>query len=70
MELKTEMLREVSDLLVGDLRRSQYYKQLPLAEQSSLEERLSAETASGRLPLLPGGTRPTKYVILSGRPKS
>jgi hypothetical protein len=54
MELNTEMLREVSNLFVSDLRSSQYYKQLPPAEKSSVEERLSAETASGRLPLLPG----------------
>ena len=59
MELKTEFLRELSDLLVSDLRSSLYYKQLSPAEQTSLEERLSEETAAGRLPLLPGALNQT-----------
>ena len=54
MNLKTDLLRTLSDLFVSDLRASQYYLQLTAGEQTSLEDRLTKDAARGGRPLLPG----------------
>ena len=54
MPLNTHYLRELSDLFVEDLKRSDYYRKLPENEQRDLDARLSAEASQGLHPLLPG----------------
>jgi hypothetical protein len=54
MNLDTDLLRELSDLFVSDLRASQYYNQLSSDERASLEHRLAKDAARGGRPLLPG----------------
>lgn len=54
MNLRTDLLQELSDLLVEDLRASQYYQQLSADERAALDGRLSAEATRGFRPLLPG----------------
>jgi len=54
MHLKTELLRELSDLFVGDLRASQYYHQLSPEDRTTLENRLAGDAARGNRPLVPG----------------
>lgn len=54
MNLDTDLLRELSDLFVSDLRASQYYNQLSSDERANLEHRLARDAARGSRPLLPG----------------
>jgi hypothetical protein len=54
MPLNARHLKELSDLFVDDLRRSEYYQSLPKAQQHELDERLASEAAEGLYPLLPG----------------
>ena len=54
MNLDTDLLRELSDLFVSDLRASQYYNQLSSDERANLEHRLAKDAARGGRPLLPG----------------
>jgi hypothetical protein len=54
MSLNARYLKELSDLFVDDLKRSEYYRSLPKAQQHDLDERLATETAEGLYPLLPG----------------
>jgi uncharacterized protein YneR len=54
MHLKTELLSELSDLFVGDLRASQYYQQLSPEDRATLESRLARDAARGSRPLVPG----------------
>jgi hypothetical protein len=54
MNLDTDLLRELSDLFVNDLRASQYYNQLSSDERTKLEHRLARDAARGSRPLLPG----------------
>src|SRR5260221_12885094 len=54
MHLKTELLRELSDLFVGDLRASQYYHQLSPEDRTTLENRLAGDAARGSRPVVPG----------------
>ena len=54
MHLKTELLSELSDLFVGDLRASQYYQQLSPEDRVTLESRLARDAARGSRPLVPG----------------
>jgi hypothetical protein len=54
MHLKPELLRELSDLFVGDLRASQYYQQLSPEDRATLESRLARDAARGSRPLVPG----------------
>ena len=54
MNLDTNLLRELSDLFVSDLRASQYYNQLSSDERANLEHRLAKDAARGSRPLLPG----------------
>jgi len=54
MNLDTDLLHELSDLFVSDLRASQYYNQLSSDERANLEHRLAKDGARGSRPLLPG----------------
>jgi hypothetical protein len=54
MNLNTELLSELSDLFISDLRASQYYLQLSSDERTNLEHRLARDAARGGRPLLPG----------------
>ena len=54
MHVKPELLRELSDLFVGDLRASQYYQQLTPEDRATLESRLARDAARGSRPLVPG----------------
>jgi hypothetical protein len=54
MNLDTDLLHELSDLFVSDLRASQYYNQLSSDERANLEHRLARDAARGSRPLLPG----------------
>lgn len=54
MHLKTELLSELSNLFVGDLRASQYYVQLSPEDRTTLENRLARDAARGSRPLVPG----------------
>jgi hypothetical protein len=54
MPLNTHYLKELSDLFVEDLKRSDYYRKLPENEQRNLDARLTAEVSQGLYPLLPG----------------
>jgi hypothetical protein len=54
MNLDTDLLRELSDLFISDLRASQYYNQLSSDERTNLDQRLARDAARGGRPLLPG----------------
>jgi hypothetical protein len=54
MSLNTRYLKELSDLFVADLKRSDYYRRLPNDQQRELDERLANEASEGLFPLLPG----------------
>ena len=54
MPLNTRYLKELSDLFVEDLKRSDYYRGLPADQQRDLDDRLATEAAEGLYPLLPG----------------
>ena len=54
MSLNKRYLKELSDLFVEDLKRSDYYRGLPPHQQRDLDDRLATEAADGRYPLLPG----------------
>lgn len=54
MNLNTDLLSELSELFLNDLRASQYYRQLSSDERTNLEHRLARDAARGNRPLLPG----------------
>jgi len=54
MNLNTDLLSELSNLFVSDLRASQYYLQLSSDERTDLENRLARDAARGGRSLLPG----------------
>ena len=54
MPLNPELLQQLSDLFVTDLRASQYYLQLSPEERTTLETRLARDAARGSRPLVPG----------------
>jgi hypothetical protein len=54
MNLNTDLLSELSNLFVSDLRASQYYLQLASDERTNLENRLARDAARGGRSLLPG----------------
>jgi hypothetical protein len=53
MPLNTRYLKELSDLFVDDLKRSDYYRKLPENQQHDLDDRLATEALQGMYPLLP-----------------
>jgi hypothetical protein len=54
MPLNPRYLQELSDLFIDDLKRSDYYRTLPEAQQRELDDRLMTEASEGLYPLLPG----------------
>jgi len=56
MPINQRYLTELSDLFIEDLRHSEYYRNLPMAERNELEARIEQEAAGGARPLLPGAT--------------
>jgi hypothetical protein len=54
MPLNPRYLKELSQMFVDDLRRSDYYRQLTAAQRQDLDNRIGEETARGYYPLLPG----------------
>jgi hypothetical protein len=54
MSLNQRYLKELSDLFVDDLKRSDYYRNLRESERRDLDSRLATEAAQGLFPLLPG----------------
>ena len=54
MNVNTDLLSELSNLFVSDLRASQYYLQLSSDERTNLENRLARDAARGGRSLLPG----------------
>jgi hypothetical protein len=64
MPINQRYLTELSDLFIEDLRQSEYYQNLPIAERTQLEARIEQEAAAGARPLLPGAT-PTELAALA-----
>ncbi len=56
MDLNEQLLRELSDLFLGDLRSSQYYQGLSADERANLEKQLARDAANGVRPLVPGAS--------------
>jgi hypothetical protein len=56
MNLNEQLLRELSDLFLGDLRSSQYYQGLSADERANLEKQLARDAAGGGRPLVPGAS--------------
>jgi hypothetical protein len=56
MDLNEQLLRELSDLFLGDLRSSQYYHSLSADDRANLEKQLAGEAANGAHPLVPGAS--------------
>ena len=54
MPLNAQYLKELSDLFVEDLKRSDYYRGLPKNKQRDIDDRLATDAAEGLFPLLPG----------------
>jgi hypothetical protein len=54
MNLNADLLNELSELFLNDLRASQYYLQLSSDERTNLEHRLARDASRGSRPLLPG----------------
>jgi hypothetical protein len=54
MPLNPRYLKELSEMFVDDLRRSDYYRQLTAAQRKDLDDRIREETDHGYYPLLPG----------------
>ena len=69
MPINQRYLTELSDLFIEDLRRSEYYRNLPIAERNQLETRIEQEAATGARPLLPGAT-PAELAALAQAVKS
>jgi hypothetical protein len=56
MELNEQLLRELSNLFLTDLRSSEYYRDLPDDDRANLEKQLARDAASGLRPLVPGAS--------------
>jgi len=56
MDLNEQLLRELSDLFLGDLRSSQYYHCLSADDRANLDKQLAREAANGARPLVPGAS--------------
>ena len=54
MSLNMRFLKELSDLFIDDLKRSDYYRTLPKDERRHLDDRLATDASEGLFPLLPG----------------
>jgi hypothetical protein len=56
MKLNQELLQELSQLFLSDLRSSAYYRALPADDQANLERQLTRDGSNGGLPLIPGAS--------------
>ena len=56
MNLNEKLLRELSDLFLGDLRSSEYYRGLGADDRANLEKQLARDAANGVGPLVPGAS--------------
>ncbi len=56
MNLNEKLLRELSDLFLGDLRSSEYYRGLGADDRANLEKQLARDAANGVRPLVPGAS--------------
>jgi hypothetical protein len=56
MDLNEQLLRELSDLFLTDLRSSEYYRDLPADDRANLESQLARDAANGLRPLVPGAS--------------
>lgn len=54
MPVNRRYIKELSDMFVDDLRRSDYYRQLTAPLRDDLEDRLTSEAEQGYYPLVPG----------------
>jgi hypothetical protein len=66
MNLNEQLLQELSDLFLSDLRSSKYYRELGEDDRVNLENQLARDSASGRRPLVPGAS-PDQLAKLSAR---
>jgi hypothetical protein len=56
MELNDQLLQELSNLFLTDLRSSEYYRGLSAADRANLEKQLARDAANGLRPLVPGAS--------------
>jgi hypothetical protein len=56
MKLNEELLQELSDLFLADLRSSRYYQELSADDRAHLEKQLARDAANGSHPLVPGAS--------------
>jgi hypothetical protein len=56
MDPNEQLLRELSNLFLGDLRSSEYYRGLPADDRANLEKQLARDAANGQRPLVPGAS--------------
>jgi len=54
MPLNRRYIKELSDMFVDDLTRSDYYRQLDAPQRHDLDDRLRSEAEQGYFPLVPG----------------
>ncbi len=54
MPVNRRYLKELSDIFVDDLKRSEYYQQLSTDHRQDLDNRLRSELEQGYVPLVPG----------------
>jgi hypothetical protein len=66
MNLNEQLLQELSDLFLGDLRSSEYYRRLQEDDRANLEKQLARDVADGRRPLVPGAS-PDQIAKLSAQ---
>jgi hypothetical protein len=66
MNLNEQLLQELSDLFLSDLRSSQYYRELQPDDRANLENRLTQDAADGVRPLIPGAS-PEEVTKISAR---
>ena len=66
MNLNEQLLQELSDLFLSDLRSSQYYKGLGADDRANLEKQLAGDAAHGGRPLVPGAS-PDQIAKLSAQ---
>ena len=57
MNLNEQLLQKLSDLFLGDLRSSEYYRGLKADDRANLENQIAQEAAAGERPLVPGASQ-------------
>jgi hypothetical protein len=56
MDLNDQLLQELSNLFLADLRSSEYYRSLSADDRANLEKQLARDAANGLRPLVPGAS--------------